>query len=153
MLLTKVIKNVIFYFPTIYELETNFDTMENRKLDYSERRDLELTRAFLSMLKGNDVYMAVRKAVNSPCSRFWISPEYASKRISALLRGKRYTEKRYRANRELIIHDIMKRCDGDYSMGRIESVVYSPAPRFYLTESTAKIYIYRALKQKTWKRK
>lgn len=43
---------------------------------------------------------------------------------------------------------IMCRCGGDYSVQNIERVVYSGAPRFFLTFETAKKYIYNTINKR-----
>lgn len=121
-------------------------------IEYSEDRDKELLSVFLEYLGKHSVDDAVRIAVTHPCSRYWISPENAFKRISAFRRGKVYLRNgvavKPRGSRLRSIISIMERCKGDYSQRKIESIVYSPAPEFYLSVKTAKRYISRALKKR-----
>lgn len=123
--------------------------MKNNKLDYAEDRECELLKQFYRfLLDGYNTDEAVRLAIEQPCSRFWTSPENAMKRISAMRRMKEYTKKGTRAGRLSMFSCIMKRCDGDFSSRNIERVVYSQAPRFFLSFETAKKYIYNAIRKK-----
>lgn len=123
--------------------------MKNNKLDYSEEREKELLEQFYSfLLGGHCTDDAVRLALEQPCSRFWVSPENAAKRISAMRRGKNYTKKGTRAGRLSLFACIMEKCEGDFSSRNIERVVYSQAPRFFLSFETAKKYIYNAIRKK-----
>ena len=123
--------------------------MKASKLDYGEQRDNELLRVFLSYLTmGYGTDESVRLSIDTPCSRYWTSPENAFKRISAMRRGKEYTKKGTRASRLSMFAHIMCRCGGDYSVQNIERVVYSGAPRFFLTFETAKKYIYNTINKR-----
>lgn len=128
--------------------------MKNSKLDYADERDAELLRFFCEFLvAGHGTDDAVRLAISQPCSRFWTSPENAMKRISAMRRGKEYTKKGTREGRLSMFACIMERCNGDFSQKNIEAIVFSPAPKFFLSFETAKKYIYNAIKKRRCKNK
>lgn len=112
--------------------------------DYISAQKQELLKSFLEHLgHGNTIDDAIRAAVTSPCSRFWISSEYAMRYISLAKNGKWEKVRRRR-----VVEAIMQRCNGDFSRDKIEEVIYSKAPEFFLETSTAKTIIYAEIKKR-----
>jgi len=50
------------------------------------------------------------------------------------------------------IDEIIRRCEGDFSIDRITEVVESPAPCFYLEPDTAKNIIFNTLRKRRERR-
>lgn len=120
---------------------------KREEIEYKRQRDTELLKAFYACLgPGITTKQAIRLAVEMPCSRFWVTPETAAKEISSLRRGRWYQTQKPKAMRMKRAHDIMVRCNGDYSIANVTDVVYSTAPQFYLSAHTAEKYIYRILR-------
>lgn len=101
-------------------------------------------------VKTSDIYLA---AVNMPCPQFWISSEQAAKIISAIER-RRISIDTMSVTRKDMIEVIMNRvaelkrdCPRMPLRECIEEVVYSPAPRFFLTPKSAKTILHRYRKQ------
>ena len=116
--------------------------MGNGKSEFFEEKCRELLKVFFSKLgQGDSIEEVIAIAAESPCSRFWISTETAIRNI-------RMKEKGRPTRRTEVIDEIMKRCNGDYSRDNIERVVYSPAPKFYITPKTAKKLVYSELKKR-----
>jgi len=122
-------------------------------LQFSEQRDRDLLQAFLRQ-RSNSFWRRVYDAVHSPSACYWVTPETAAKDLKAYCRQDAKC-KRWRTLRMQRAKDIYDACDGDFSMERIEYVVYSPAPRFYLSVWSAYRYILRAMekrkKDRGWK--
>ena len=111
--------------------------------DYDLEKKKELVKVFLELLGKHDTVIgAMTAAVKSPCSRYWISIEYAMRYISYAKQGK--WEK---VRRRPVIESIMERCNGDYSRDKIEDVIYGGAPEFFMTPLSARETIYNELKK------
>lgn len=112
--------------------------------DYISAQKQELLKSFFEHLGCADTLdEVIRVMVKSPCSRFWISSEYAMRYISLARQGKWD-----KVRRRKVIEAIMERCNGDYSRDKIEEVIYSPAPEFFLVPSSAKTFIYAEIKKR-----
>ena len=112
------------------------------KRDFDTQRAIELTRAFFNVCQqGRTACEAMRLAAEQPCSRFWISPESARRR---LLYGQRPKGKWLR----MMLDEIERRLGGKTDIESVERVVYSPAPRFYMAGDTARKEIQRHLKRR-----
>lgn len=119
------------------------------------QRNEELTDLFLSVLgSGGTSQHTMEQCAAMPCSRFWIEPEYALRLIKAKTDGGA-TVSQYKArhavkrgNTERKIEEIIRRCDGDFSLANIARVVFSPAPEFYISGRTAQAVITRTLKER-----
>lgn len=112
------------------------------KRDFDTQRAIELTRAFFNVCQqGRTACEAMRLAAEQPCSRFWISPESARRR---LLYGQRPKGKWLR----MMLDEIERRLQGRTDIESVERVVFSPAPRFYMAGDTARKEIQRHLKRR-----
>lgn len=87
----------------------------------------------------------MRMAAEQPCSRFWISPESARRRIV-------YRQKPKGRWLKAMIDEIERRLQGRTDVESVERVVYSPAPCFYMAGDTARKVIQRELKRRRCKR-
>lgn len=96
------------------------------------------------------------RVVESPCSRFWVSGFRAAVVIAGMLKGDDLSYMRP-LKREMF-HEIYSRVmklrekHPDHSLFQLASMaVLQPAPKFYLSASSAKIMYYKA--KKKWYRK
>lgn len=123
--------------------------MGKRVSDYDLEQKKELIKVFLELLgKGDTIIGAMHAAVKSPCSRYWISIEYAMRYISHAKHG-RWDKVRRRP----MIESIMERCQGDYSRDKIEEVIYGGAPEFFMTPLSGRTIIYNELKKRKCRKK
>ena len=117
------------------------------------RRNEELTSVFLRLLgDGRLAKDVISHAASLPCSRFWISPDNAQRYIGLRLRGawgSKGNELRMHVKK---IDEIIKRCNGDYSLRKITEVVESPAPCFYLERGSAINIVFETLKKRREKK-
>lgn len=122
---------------------------------YKKERECELLCAFKRELANSKhivMNSILQRVVNSPCSKFWVTEERAAIVISNMLCGKAifatdskremFTEllKRYKEERKKRKTEPISRIVFD--------IVNSPAPKFYLSISQAKIIINAARKSK-----
>ena len=123
--------------------------------EYKQERAEDLMRAYHQLINdSSDIHILhiYRQVVNMPASRFWISEERAAIVIGAMVRGKKnvginatkaemYNEIYRRAkqlmdsNPKLTIQDV------------VSIVVMQPAPKFYISSSSAKAIIQKAKKK------
>jgi len=119
---------------------------------YEDLRNKDLMRAYRTLLEADkkmrlqEVY---RKVVIMPSERFWVSEERASIVVSAMETGKTLLDVGVSAPaRKEMFEEIFRR----YCVLReqrpdasiydlVSEVVVSPAPKFYLTPSSAKVII------------
>lgn len=119
---------------------------------YEDLRNRDLMRAYRTLLEADkkmrlqEVY---RKVVNMQSERFWVSEERASIVVSAMEAGKSLLDVGVSAPaRKEMFEEIFRR----YCVLReqrpdasiydlVSEVVVAPAPKFYLTPSSAKVII------------
>ena len=124
------------------------------RCDYRDMREKDLLRAYREALadavppfRKADV---VRQAITRPASRFWVSSERAAWQMSRLERGlplidvtsPHLTEMYNEIYRR--VKALRAKRPGLSLVEAVEEVVYSPAPRFYLTPGTAMVMICQA---------
>lgn len=117
------------------------------KKQFSAQRANELVRVFFSCWeKGMTACNAMRMAADMPCSHFWAEPENIKKHIWKVNKHglKTITNPLLRE----MVEEVMRRCDGDYSIENIEQVLSQPAPKFYMQPNTARRIIQRELKRR-----
>ena len=109
------------------------------KLECSEERInalmVEYDRCIMScsVVRRHEIF---KKIVNSPCSRFWVSGFRAAVVMAGIMRGD---------DRRVL--ELQKR-HPDYSLYRLACLaVLQPAPKFYMSPSSAKIMFYKAKKE------
>lgn len=122
------------------------------KVDYAAARGAEVKRAFrkawecaASMVNGYqpDVDHVAAVAVRFPASRFYVSEERAAAVISQMLRGEGATagmrESKRRMYAELLrrVTRLQAKQPGTALVDLVASVIYEPAPEFYLEPATA----------------
>lgn len=128
------------------------------KKTYSEfraERATEIYRAFRQVLANSPantpIYSIAQKVSVMPSSRYWVSPERASKVISIIMREvddhTTFDRRKVKPHKLRMFESIIEACDGDYSMHRICCVVHSPAPHFFLPPHTIVQEYYRELKR------
>ena len=119
---------------------------------YEDLRNRDLMRAYHSLLKSDknirlsDVY---NKVVNMQSERFWVSEERAAIVVSAMLAGRPLIEVNVSAPARVeMFQEIYRRfCEIKKAQPErsiydiVTEVVISPAPKFYLTPSSAKVII------------
>lgn len=125
------------------------------KLECSEERInalmVEYDRCIMScsVVRRHEIF---KKIVNSPCNRFWVSGFRAAVVMAGIMRGDDLSGMRP-LKREMF-HEIYRRVlelqkrHPDYSLYRLACLaVLQPAPKFYMSPSSAKIMFYKAKKE------
>lgn len=124
------------------------------KSDFSRQRDRELYAGFKEILvtsRGVALGEMFGMAARRGASRFWVSEQRAAAVIGAMLRGedavdgsRMYPERR--AMYEEILRRVREKMAADPSLcmtHAVDATVCEPAPRFYITDKSAKVIIYR----------
>lgn len=126
------------------------------KSNHEHHRNIDLMRVYHNEVqKAGNIFLPdlLKRVVNSPSVRFWVSPERAAIVIARIKRGDMLTEMRplrremffeiYRLAMEL------HKQQPDLPVSHLaEIVVYMPAPKFYMTPGSAKVIIHKIRKQK-----
>lgn len=129
---------------------------KNTKFEYQEQRDSNLLEVFNREFRKascpcnlDEVY---KRTVNSPCKRFWVSEEWATKVISSMIRGKPIDG--FSKNKRDMYIEIYNRVEEirlhnpELKLSTIvEEVVSSPAPCFYMTYGSAKVLLHKYRKK------
>jgi len=128
-------------------------------LEYSDERItalmLEYERYIVSCayIRMSEVFEYI---VNQPCRRFWVSEIRAAVVIADMLKGDKLT-KMHSAKREMfqeIYNRVIRLRSKNPGMSLyqlVSIVIQQPAPKFYLSPSSAKIMFYKA--RKKWYKK
>ena len=124
--------------------------------DFAHERSADLLNAYFSCIRASsylrmpDIFKSV---VEMPASRFWISAPRAAVVVSAMERGDNLA--RMRPNKREMFLEIFKRyrqlrisCPNLPITHIVRDIVCQPAPKFYISPSTAKILILKA--RKSW---
>lgn len=96
--------------------------------------------------------------VNQPCKRFWVSEIRAASVIAKMMKGYNLNDM-HPSKREMYLEIYARVCRFRHLNPKIPlssivaDVVCQPAPKFYLSPSSAKIMIYKAKKEWYKKRK
>jgi len=136
--------------------------MKNRgsKFELEQERNEDLMRAYREQLEACDhirmpeVYARV---VDSPSVRFWVSEERASIVIARMFRGDSLDEMRP-LKREMFreiysrVLALKRQQPGLSIVEMVRRVLQQPAPKFYLTPGTAKVFICKIRKEWYYKR-
>lgn len=128
----------------------HFEYMDERDKNLMEVYHRELSAAhYISLLE------LMKRVVNAPARRFWVSEERAAIIISFLRRGGSIAY--MSAQKQEMYREIYRRAvllmdqQHDITMSAVAfSVCTQPAPKFYLTPESAKIIIHR-IKKKWYK--
>jgi len=101
-----------------------------------------------------DLFLACRKAVARPASRFWVSEERAARVLSALAKGKPFGAGVELSKRRMY-EEIRRRVDtlrrgreGEPLVHLVREVVYEPAPEHYISAVSAMNMYYSHLRSK-----
>lgn len=128
------------------------------KVDYATARGEEVKRAFrkawecaASMVSGYqpDVEHVAAVAVRMPASRFYVSEERAAQVVSQMMRGEGATdgmrESKRRMYGELLrrVSQLKTKQPTAPLVDLVASVIYEPAPEFYMEPATALFIISR----------
>ncbi len=124
-------------------------------LDFAEERIAELMLCYdryiasCRYIRMSEVFAHI---VAQPCSRFWVSPFRAAVVVGDMLRGRSISH--MHPSRQEMFKEIYSRVallrskNPSASLFRLVSdVVIQPAPKFYLTPSSAKIMFYKAKRE------
>lgn len=118
------------------------------KCDFTEKRNEELRKAFFSQ----DIYSTgdenLRKVLATPTSRFWVDPDNARDVISRVEKNpellshmKPERERMYRALLARYV-EIRHRYPERSKVACVSMAIYSGAPEFFITPSTARSILY-----------
>lgn len=128
------------------------------KLEYQKERDLDLMEAYKKVLRHygkrapfiKKSLLMLQTSI-SPAKRFYVSDEQAVRIVTRLYNNKDV----YIKSKEKVemYEEILKRVrdtveDYDPLSITIRRVIQNPAPRFYITPETARIILYRLMKNK-----
>lgn len=128
---------------------------QGSKCDYAEERNNDLMRAFVEEIENCDnivLPQVLSRVVNKPSKRFWVSAERAAIVVSSMMRGNTLENMHYSERREMFqeIYRRVTTLKEKYPHKSIYEltcqVVYEPAPKFYLTTGSAKVFIHRTKK-------
>lgn len=126
------------------------------KFEYENERINDLMRAYRELIEQSShirLPLIYKKVVNMPSSRFWVSEERAAIVIAAMFKSACINDvlKGMRETKREMFHEIYKRAmelrakQPSLSVFDIAfKVVRQPAPKFYLTPGSARVYIYKA---------
>ncbi|MGM9694761.1 MAG: hypothetical protein ACI3YC_07115 [Alloprevotella sp.] len=124
-------------------------------LDFTEERNKEIMKVFRQKL--SDVQVIVKPQIfqmvaDSPASRFWVSEKRAAIVVGAMESGKGLPK--MRDNKREMFEEIYRRFlllkrkfPRKPIFELVSTIVYQPAPKFYLTARTIEEFIYRIRKQ------
>lgn len=124
-------------------------------LDFSKQRISALMQEYHRYVDSSrfirmpDVFAHI---VNCPCPRFWVSNDRAVVVINAMLKGETFPKMRP-CKKEMFLEILArvlamrKRFPARSLYHIVADVVAQPAPKFYLSPSSAKIMFYKAKKQ------
>lgn len=125
-------------------------------LAFTQQRNNELMKAYRHHIRKSafvDMKRISREIVNSPASRFWVSPERATLVIAAMLAGKDLPEN-MRPTKAAMFSEIYKRVIKLKRQNPYEPLyklvfdaVHSPAPQFYMLPRSAMDIIYKIKKK------
>lgn len=122
--------------------------------DFSDDRDKDLLRAYRILLAESDVINSdiYVRVVEMPSARFWVSEERAAVVVASMMNGNRLIN--HRQSKREMFQEIYRRVmllrtkKNEQSLYELVSeVVMQPAPKFYITPGSAKLYICRAKKK------
>lgn len=121
-------------------------------LDFTDQRNAELIKAYRAAITDCDqicITEVAEKVVNTPCSRFWVSEERATKVCAALMQGKPVLLPMRPTKREMFqeIYDrvmaLKKKRPDETLFNLVLHVVNEPAPKFYMHPRCAMDIIYK----------
>lgn len=123
---------------------------------FSEQRNKELYKAYKAAVQDTgyiSLPAVMEKAVNTPCSRFWVSSRRAAAVLYLLFTGHDVLTAMLPMRREMYaeVFSRAKRVRQQYPTMTIldiaKKVVHSQAPKFYLTTQSAEVILHRYRKK------
>jgi len=117
--------------------------------EYEDKRNRELLKAYRDEVANASFVrrdVILRKVVNRPASRFWVSEERAAIVMASMMRGDSLANMRP-LKREMFCEIyrrflLLKQQHPQASIYRLASMaVNQPAPKFYLTPGSAKVIL------------
>jgi hypothetical protein len=129
------------------------------KFEYESLRNHELRKAYKrAMVTSASIRSTecLKIAVNSPCSRFWVSEERAAVVIAAMMRGENPLQSMGPNKREMYeeiysrFMDVFNDNPETPIRDLVHEVVMQPAPKFYLTPSSAGVILSKMKEKKLW---
>lgn len=118
------------------------------KSDFTEARNRELRAAFFSQEVYSTSDRVLSKVIKSPTSRFWVDPDHARDVISRIEKNPEVLDnmlpERQRMWRELMerYHQLRIKFPERSRINCVSMAIYSGAPEFFITPSTARRIIY-----------
>lgn len=131
------------------------------KFEYEKERNEDLMRTYEEyVIKGGYINMRdiFREVIKHQASRFWVSEERAAIVIGKMLKGDKLLNMR-KTKREMFreifvrVQAIRIESPGITIHESVSEAIRQPAPKFYLTEGSAKVIIYKIKKAWYEKRK
>lgn len=125
------------------------------KVDFEQERNNELIKTYNRLLEECDFISMpaiYNQVVEMPTTRFWVSEERAAIVIASMMKGKSIDN--MQPNKREMFQEIYRRAllviERDKTLSLLDvamQVVLQPAPKFYMTPGTAKVYITKAKKK------
>ena len=118
------------------------------KSDFSEERNAELRAAFFSQATYSTSDDALRRVIGKPSSRFWVDPDRARDVMSRMERDPESIAGMNPERRRMYsaLYDryraVRSRNPSASKISCVSMAVFSGAPEFYITPSTARSIIY-----------
>lgn len=132
------------------------------KFEYESQRNHELRKAYKRALvtsADSRSTECLKIAVNSPCSRFWVSEERAAVVVASLMRGENPLDS-MGPNKRGMYEEIYNRFISALNENPetpirdlVHDIVMQPAPRFYLTPTSAGVILSKMREKKLWTKK
>lgn len=94
-----------------------------------------------SWQRGVNPCIAMRNVAKMPARRFYISAE-------AVIIHIKEPHRKSPEMMKLMLEEIFRRCNGNFSYENIESIINQPAPQFYIQPETARKLIQKELKRR-----
>ena len=131
----------------------NFVVMERIHFHISDRDRYFVRRVSEEHIDENSLVDTIRQVIESPAPQWFMSYDYAYFSLSRLKRGKPIRACHIRKE---MIYDLCKTVDKQAERRNLRweevllDVLCSPAPRLYITLSSARILFYKLINKKKW---
>ncbi len=132
------------------------------KFEHEQERNEDIMRAYFEQIRScENIYLPqiLKRVVNMPSKRFWVSAERAAIVVSGMMRGDKLEHIKRPTKREMFyeiynrVVQLRKQQPNASIFELTLQVVQEPAPKFYLTPGSAKVIIHKARQQWYEKRK
>lgn len=121
---------------------------KGNRCEFHEKRASELKMAFFSQNSYSTSDEAMKKILKTPTSRFWVEPERARDVLTRMERNSDYLSgmhpDRQRMYKVLFekYQELRLKNPGESKISCVTMAIYSGAPEFFLSPSTARSIIY-----------